>query len=176
MLKLKYWLTITLVFAIMLSSATDHAGRQTKLDATDEIPSITTELIDGTPFQVDSLKGKMILFNFWASYHAKSRMNSYLLVELAQRYKEMDFYKGKGLEVVSISLDRFKAPLQRAIELDGTASFYHICDYLGANSSIMQLFKVSKPMNILVDGEGKIIARDFEVDEISNALQFLARN
>jgi len=175
MLKLKYCLSIALFFAIVLSSATDDFNKKGSHSA-DLIPAIFTELIDGTPFSADTLKGKMIVINFWASYHAESRMNSYLLVDLANLYKEKKFYNGQGLEVVSISLDRFKSPLKRAIEIDGTQGFYHICDYLGAESALVKSFEITKPMNLLVDGEGRIIARDFEAKEIESTLKLLAQN
>jgi|ADurb_Cas_01_Slu_FD_contig_111_115538_length_1138_multi_4_in_0_out_0_1 thiol-disulfide isomerase/thioredoxin len=175
MLKLKYCLTIALFFAIVLSSATDDFNTRESA-ATDSIPVIITELIDGTPFNADTLKGKMVVFNFWASYHATSRMNNYLLVELANTYKNRSFYNANGLEVVSISFDRFRSPLKRAIDIDGTESFYHICDYQGNESSLAKSFDISNPINILVDGEGKIIARGFELNEIESTLKLLAQN
>lgn len=175
MLKLKYCLSIALFFAIVLSSATDDFNTR-KNHSADQIPNIVTQLIDGTPFSGDTLRGKMVVINFWASYHAESRMNSYLLVELANQYKERSFYKGDGLEVVSISLDRFKSPLKRAIEIDGTQAFYHICDYLGVQSSLIRSFEITQPVNLLVDGEGRIIARDFDVKEIESTLKLLAQN
>ncbi len=175
MLKLKYCLTIALFFAIVLSSATDDFNAK-ESGLIDSVPGIITELIDGTPFNADSLKGKMVVFNFWASYHATSRMNNYQLVELANTYKNESFYNANGLEVVSISFDRFKSPLKRAIEIDGTGSFYHICDYQGDHSSLAKSFDISKPVNILVDGNGKIVARGFELNEIESTLKLLAKN
>lgn len=176
MLKLKYCLTIALFFAIVLSSATDDFNKKENA-LTDMMPSIsTTELIDGTPFNADTLKGKMVVINFWASYHATSRMNNYLLVELANTYKDKSFYNANGLEVVSISFDRFKSPLKRAIDIDGTESFFHICDYLGDDSSLAQIFDIKKPVNLLVDGEGRIIARDFEFSGIESTLKLMSQN
>ncbi len=175
MLKLKYCLSIAMFLAIVLSSATDDFNKRGEQTA-DQIPAIITSLIDGTPFTADTLKGKMIVINFWASYHAESRMNSYLLVNLANSYKKSSFFNGKGLEVVSISLDRFKSPLKRAIEIDGTQTFYHICDYMGAESALIKSFEITQPINLLVDGDGRIIARDFEVKEIESTLKLLAQN
>ena len=175
MLKLKYCLSIALFFAIVLSSATDDFNKKGS-QTTDQIPAILTSLIDGTPFTADTLRGKMIVINFWASYHAESRMNSYLLVNLANSYKEQSFFNGNGLQVVSISLDRYKSPLKRAIEIDGTQAFYHICDYLGAESSLVKSFNITQPINLLVDGNGQIIARDFEVKEIEQTLKLMVQN
>lgn len=175
MLKLKICLTIALFFAIVLSSATDDFNKREETAAS-LIQSIDAEMIDGTPFTQEMIKGKMVVINFWASYHAESRMNSYILVDLANAYKEKSFYNGEGLEVVSISMDRFKSPLKRAIEIDGTESFLHICDYLGSESSLLKNFNVSRPVNILVDGEGRIVARDFDVREIESTLRLLAKN
>ena len=64
MLKLKYCLSIAMFLAIVLSSATDDFNKRGEQTA-DQIPAIITSLIDGTPFTADTLKGKMIVINFW---------------------------------------------------------------------------------------------------------------
>lgn len=134
------------------------------------------EQLAGGRIVEDSLAGKMLLLNFWASWDAQSRMNNYRLVELSETYKDAEFYNGQGLEVVSVSLDRYKSPLKKAIETDGTKNFYHICDFKGTESELAKSFDVNRPVNLLIDSEGKIVARDFNVDALRSALEMLSYN
>lgn len=134
------------------------------------------EQVSGQHIIGDSLNGKMLLLNFWASYDAQSRMNNYHLVQLSETYKNSQFYNGEGLQVVSISLDRYKSPLKKAIETDGTKNFYHICDFKGTESELAKSFDINRPVNLLLDADGKIVARDFNVEALATALEMLSYN
>ena len=131
------------------------------------------EELDGKIFSADSVEGKMLIINFWASYDATSRINNFDLVALADEYRDKSFYKGEGLDVVSISLDRYKTPLRQAIQTDGTTAFHHICDYQGLESEIARSFDVNGPVNMLVDAEGQVVARDFNVSQLKSTLEML---
>lgn len=132
----------------------------------------TTEL-NGQTFCTDSLKGKMVVINFWASYDPTSRINTYQLLQINNEFKNSQFLNANGMEVVSVSLDKYKAPLRKAIENDGTADFHHICDYKGTDSDLAKLFEVYRPVNLLLDANGTVIARDFNVGIIRSTLSNL---
>jgi peroxiredoxin len=163
--------TVSLFF---LSFNTDNHETVIGLEAGNKAPVIQTELIDGTPFNLEDLKGKMVLLNFWASYDSQSRMNNCYLNQIHENYQNVNFQKGNEFVVVSISLDRFKAPLNLAIEQDETMNFMHICDFMGANSSISKMYNIEEPVNILIDGEGRILKYDVEYSQIEKSLAFLA--
>ncbi|MBI9062239.1 MAG: TlpA family protein disulfide reductase [Marinilabiliaceae bacterium] len=145
------------------------------LEIGDKAPFIHTTLIQGEPFELDSLQGKMVILNFWASYDAPSRMNNFQLNQIHSSYQDTRFHKGQDLEVVSISLDRFHYPLQLAIQQDETAHFRHVCDFLGIDGPIARAFEVDAPVNLLIDGHGRILAKDTSLEKIEKSLAFLAR-
>ena len=95
---------------------------------------------------------------------------------MSERYGQTTFCRGNGLKVVSISLDRFRSPLRKAISMDGTQDFYHICDFKGKDSDILKDFGVSSPINILIDADGNVVSRDFELENIESTLNLLAEN
>jgi len=174
MKQLKLILATLIVGLAFLSFMNDNEAGVVGLEAGNKAPVFQTSLIDGTPFNLEDQGGKMVLLNFWASYDAQSRMNNHYLNELYATYQNQAFQNGKELVVVSISLDRFKAPLHLAIQQDETMDFMHICDFMGAKGSISMMYNINEPVNILIDGEGRIVNKDVEYSKIKRSLAFLA--
>lgn len=175
MKQLKIILATVFVGLGFLSFMNDSQVPTIGLEIGDKAPVIQTTLLQGEPFELDSLQGKMVILNFWASYDAPSRMNNYQLNQIHSNYQDTRFHKGQNLEVVSISLDRFHHPLQLAIKQDETAHFKHVCDFMGVEGSIATAFEVEAPINLLIDGQGRILAKDTSLEKIEKSLAFLAR-
>lgn len=142
----------------------------------DEIPAINYPLYNGEPFHTDSLKGKMVLLDFWASYDGPSRIASFEKKELLETFKNSHFLNGDGFEIVSISLDRFRTPMLQAIERDELESFKHLCDFQGRKSTIVQRFNNQEKLtSYLIDGEGRIVDVSDNPGKIKETLSRLAR-
>jgi thiol-disulfide isomerase/thioredoxin len=60
---------------------------------------LKTVLLDGKPVSLDQLKGKVVMVNFWATWCPTCR------VEMPQWQKFYDAYKGKGFELIALSID-----------------------------------------------------------------------
>lgn len=157
---------------ILLTSTKKETQSQMYVDQIGSMDGMTQ--VDGAQLHIDSLRGKMLIINFWASYDAQSRINSYQLVQLHKTYSDAQFHKGDGLEVLSISLDTYRSPLKKAIATDGTQDFHHICDFKGKNSALATLFDVYRPVNLLVDADGTVVARDFNVATLRQTLEALS--
>ncbi len=142
----------------------------------DEIPVINYPLYNGEPFNTDSLKGKMVLLDFWASYDAPSRIASFEKKKLLETFKNRQFLNGKGFEIVSISLDRFRTPMLQAIERDDLNSFKHLCDFQGRESPIVQRFNnQAKLTSYLIDGDGRIVEVSQDTGKMEQTLLRLTR-
>ncbi len=174
MKQLKLGLATVIVGLGFLSFIDINEEALVGLDAGNKAPAFETELIDGTAFNLRELEGKMVLLNFWASYDAQSRMNNYHFNQMLETYKNERFNNGQEMVIVSISLDRFKAPLNLAIEQDETMNFMHICDFMGTEGNISKLYKINNPINILIDGEGRIVKKDVKYSPIEKSLAFLS--
>ncbi len=174
MKQLKLILATVLVGVGFLSFMDDNQAAEIGLEIGNEAPGIHTELIDGSSFNLSDYRGKMVILNFWASYHAQSRMNNFHLNQIRSDYLKQDFHKGQDLVVISVSLDRFKSPLNLAIEQDETTEFKHICDFAGKDGSIAKMYDINNPINILIDGEGRIVIKDAEYSKIEKSLSFLS--
>ena len=171
-LRTKIFVISSMAALVMLSSNKKEAESPAYTEQMLKINGI--EEIGGRKLCTDSLKGKMVILNFWASYDAQSRINSYKLLQVAKNYESQKFHNGEGLDVVSISLDKYRSPLKKAIQTDGTESFHHICDYKGVDSEWAKLFEVYRPINLLVDADGIVVARDFSVETMQTTLEMLA--
>jgi len=69
-------------------------------------------------------------------------------------------FHDKGFEIFAVSLDREKEAWLKAIEKDNL-TWTHVSELKGWNSEVSQAFSVSSiPSNLLIDPEGKIIARN----------------
>ncbi len=175
MKKLKFLSLVVFGALVILSFNSNTAKSSVGLEVGDKIPNILTASIDGKPFNLSALKGKMVLVNFWASYDATSRIENFEKSNLIKKFKTEKFVDGNGLAVVSISFDRYKAPLQQAIERDGLSESINICDYKGIKSDLAQAFSTTIPTQYLVDGNGFIVAKSMRVSDIALALDKYAK-
>lgn len=109
-------------------------------------------------------KGKYVLINFWASWCPDCRLE---MPELVEIYKQ---YKGKGLEIVGISLDQTNEAWQAGIK-NLNITWPQISDLKRWDSELSTTFGVASiPENVLLDKDGKIIARAITPHDLSSKL------
>ncbi len=127
-------------------------------------PDITLNTPDGKPLSLSSLKGKYVLIDFWASWCRPCRAENPNVVRMYKQYKD------KGFEILGVSLDKNVSSWSRAITADGL-TWKHISDLRGWQSSAAKLYKVTSiPQTILLDKEGRIIAKNLRGIELEKKL------
>ncbi len=162
--------------AVFLSFINGSPEPREGLEVGNKIPAIDQSLLDGSSFSTDSLKGKMVLLDFWASFDAQSRVENPKKKEILEKYRNQSFLNGEDFVIVSISLDRFKSPLYQVIERDNLHELHHICTFEGRNSEIAKTFNTTNEMtNYLVDGDGRIVAVTDNIQSIENKLAGLTK-
>ncbi|OFY87310.1 MAG: hypothetical protein A3F72_17585 [Bacteroidetes bacterium RIFCSPLOWO2_12_FULL_35_15] len=128
-------------------------------------PEITMNTPDGKPLSLSSLRGKVVLIDFWASWCAPCRAENPNVV------KAYNTYKSKGFDVFSVSLDKDLDKWQRAIEKDNLSWSNHVCDFKDWNSPVVQLYNFNSiPSNVLIDSDGKVIAKDLRGEDLEKKL------
>ncbi len=109
---------------------------------------------------LSSLKGKVVLIDFWASWCRPCRQTIPGLKKLYSLYHD------KGFEIYGVSLDDNAKAWQQAIS-DDQSAWIHVNDKSGsvANQWVVSVI----PTTFLLDKTGKIVA----VDEDANSLNKL---
>ncbi len=119
-----------------------------------EAPNFGQQTPEGNTLQLADLKGQVVLIDFWASWCGPCRQENPNVVRMYNKYKT------KGFEILGVSLDRTKDAWLRAIEADNL-TWHHVSDLRGWTNEVAQLYGVTSiPHTVLVDAEGKIVARN----------------
>jgi len=127
----------------------------------DVAPEIELTNPEGKTIKLSSLKGKMVLIDFWASWCGPCRNENPNVVEAYVKYNKLKFKNGKGFEVFSVSLDRGIDPWKKAISDDKLTWGNHGLDKDGIASRAYGASSI--PFGVLIDGEGKIVAKGSEL-------------
>jgi thiol-disulfide isomerase/thioredoxin len=131
----------------------DGFKRKDKIRTEKVFENFTLKDMADSNFTLASLSGKkVILLDFWASNCGPCRMNH---PTLRQWYAK---YAGKGLQIVSISIDDDKAVWLKAIRDDGMGNWINVCDPHGFEASLMQHYYIPFiPFSFLLNENRNIV-------------------
>lgn len=115
----------------------------------------------GKNIKLSSLKGNIVLIDFWASWCGPCRRENPNVVRAYNKYSKSKFKNAKGFKIYSVSLDKNKAAWMNAINQDQLSWEEHVSDLKGWSSQGAITYGVRGiPYNFLIDSEGKIIAKN----------------
>lgn len=129
-------------------------------------PEIVMNDRDGKPLSLSSLRGNVVLIDFWASWCKPCREENPNVVRMYETYKN------KGFTVFSVSLDDNKESWLKAITADNLSWPNHVSDLTGWQSSAAVDYGVNAiPATFLIDGEGKVIGTNLRGPDLERKLQ-----
>ncbi len=147
---MKFFIIISVFICLSFSSSIS-------ISVGDKAPDIELLNPAGKKIKLSSLKGKMVLIDFWASWCGPCRHENPNVVEAYAKYNKLKFQNGKGFEVFSVSLDRTIEPWIKAIADDKLDWKNHGWDKDGIASRLYGANSI--PFGVLIDGKGNIVAK-----------------
>jgi thiol-disulfide isomerase/thioredoxin len=124
--------------------ATAHAP-----SSEDRAPDFTLRGLQGNAFTLSSLRGKVVLLDFWASWCGPCRV---LMPDLERLHREL---KSRGLDVVAINVDEPPEIVREFL----SENHYTFTELLDPHAEVTRRYRARYiPTVVVIDTEGKVAA------------------
>jgi len=131
-------------------------------------PDIVLPNPDGKDVALSSLRGKVVLLQFWAAENSGSRILNPLLVDA---YKK---YRNKGFEIYQVNVGKNRSEWLDAIDTD-KLTWINVGDMEGSVSATNMYNIQTIPYNYLLDRDGTIVAKNLSGPSLDSALAQLLK-
>jgi thiol-disulfide isomerase/thioredoxin len=133
-------------------------------------PEIALTDTEGKIRKLSSLKGKVVLIDFWASWCGPCRKENPNVVNIYGKYHD------KGFEVFSVSLDKERGSWLAAIAKDNLTWPNHVSDLKYWKSEGAAAYGVTSiPFTVLIDKKGRIVAKKLRGEELESKVKELCK-
>lgn len=135
-------------------------NNEKNIGSTQYIQTFHTQDRTGKKFDWKKTRDKLILVDFWASWHAESVAEQDSLENIIKALKNEKFL------ILSVSLDIEKEAWIKASNRD-TTQWIQVCDFKGWDNSVIISQQINKiPSNLLLDKNKRIIAKDIRGEKL----------
>jgi thiol-disulfide isomerase/thioredoxin len=122
---------------------------------------------NGVALSVSSLKGKVVLIDFWASWCGPCRRENPNVVKI------YDEYSSRNFEILGVSFDESREAWLQAVRED-QLPWLHVSDLQGWRSSAGILYGINSiPHTVLLDTAGKVVGHNLSGDALRTKLEEL---
>ncbi len=162
-------LSIAIPSAVSAQGANDDIVASTILKQGDAAPDFTVDALDGAKVRLSTLKGKVVLVNFWATWCPPCRE------ELKHVQKEIiDRFAGKDFVFMPVSRGEKPSVVEAFMAKTG----YTFPVYVDPKQEVFKLFATNYiPRNFLVgkDGKVKYVSVGYDAKEFAKLIEAIER-
>jgi peroxiredoxin len=134
--------TLALIAAALMSTLAGAAGQ-----ATAPAPAFTLPQRGGSTLALESLKGKVVMLNFWASWCGPCRQEMPLLEDMYKRYGK------QGFTLLGVNVEAETADAEKVLKTI-PVSFPILFD---KENKVSELYNVSAmPSSVFIDRKGNV--------------------
>lgn len=137
-------------------------------------PNFSAKDINDNTIALNEIKGKYTLIDFWAAWCGPCRKENPNLLSAYDQFHQ------KGFEIISVSLDgrrgkkEGKKAWTEAIKKDGIGDWHHVSNLNYFKCEIAKNYGITSiPSSLLIDENGKIIAKNLRGQALQNNLKKL---
>jgi len=138
-------------------------------EATNSIPEIKEKDVKGNEIALSSLRGKIVLLSFHASWNDASRLENAYLKSIYPKYKP------KGFEIYQVALEQSKVLWENEL-LQQEIPWISISDLRYTDSYPAKVYNITKlPANFLISREGEIIGKNLFGSMLEDKLKYFLK-
>jgi len=131
-------------------------------------PDFEATSLDGRPIRLSSLRGKIVLLEFWSTTCPPC------LPEIDHLKRIRNEFPLEQVVLIGISMDRELSDVRKMIA-DKGIDWPQLCDAKGSGGLVPLLYNVTGiPRSFLIDRDGRIAIRDLRGDDLEQAVRELA--
>ena len=143
----------------------ERIKRLEKTEGGAQAPDFTLTDPQGNAVTMSSVKGKIKIIDFWASWCGPCRLNNPALRKLYDELHPL------GLEIIGVSLDTNKAAWEKAIEKDGL-TWINVSSLKGWKCDLISLYNITGvPALFVLNENNQIIATGLRGEQLREFLE-----